>query len=383
MKILVALTYYHPHWTGLTAYAQRLAEGLAARGHSVTVLTSRFSRQLPAAERHNGVDIVRLPTIARISRGVLMPSFPAVLRRLLPDHDVVQFHTPMLEAPLVTALARAARRRVLMTHHGDLVMPSGLGNQLVQHVVTGLMGRAAAAADRVSVHSADYAVHSSFLRPSRASHVYIHPPVCLPSPDVAAAQRWKSELGLAGRKIVGFAGRFVEEKGFDILFRAIAEIRRALPEAAFVFAGDCNVVYEDFYQRSRHLLREPEAVTFLGLQRDPARLAQFYSFCDAVTLPSRSDCFPSVQIEALLSGTPVIVSDIPGAREPVQLTGMGLLVPPEDPHELAAGIVRVLTAPERFRRSPAEIRATFDSERAIADYERLLASLCPQSPPTQ
>jgi len=29
MKILTALTYYHPHWTGLTAYAQRIAEGLA------------------------------------------------------------------------------------------------------------------------------------------------------------------------------------------------------------------------------------------------------------------------------------------------------------------------------------------------------------------
>ncbi len=46
MKILTAITYYYPHWTGLTAYAQRLAEGLVARGHQVTVLTSRYRKDL-------------------------------------------------------------------------------------------------------------------------------------------------------------------------------------------------------------------------------------------------------------------------------------------------------------------------------------------------
>ncbi|TEU08072.1 MAG: hypothetical protein E3J25_12655 [Anaerolineales bacterium] len=46
MKILTAITYYYPHWTGLTAYAQRLAEGLVTRGHQVTVLTSRYRKDL-------------------------------------------------------------------------------------------------------------------------------------------------------------------------------------------------------------------------------------------------------------------------------------------------------------------------------------------------
>ena len=42
MRILSILTYYAPHWTGLTQHAQHVAEGLAARGHDVTVLTSRY-----------------------------------------------------------------------------------------------------------------------------------------------------------------------------------------------------------------------------------------------------------------------------------------------------------------------------------------------------
>ena len=47
MRILTALTYYRPHFSGLTIYAERLARALAARGHQVTVLTSRYDPDLP------------------------------------------------------------------------------------------------------------------------------------------------------------------------------------------------------------------------------------------------------------------------------------------------------------------------------------------------
>src|SRR5512136_666240 len=76
VKILVILTYYYPHWTGLTAYARRLAEGLARRGHKITVLTAQYWDTLPAEEMHNGVRIVRLKPVFRLSRGMVMPSFP-------------------------------------------------------------------------------------------------------------------------------------------------------------------------------------------------------------------------------------------------------------------------------------------------------------------
>ena len=100
MKILVTLTFYHPHWTGLTAYAKRMAEGLAARGHQVTVLTSQHAPELPREEHINGVRVIRLPYVARVSRGVIMPAFPATAARLIAEHDIVQVHTPMLMTDL-------------------------------------------------------------------------------------------------------------------------------------------------------------------------------------------------------------------------------------------------------------------------------------------
>ncbi|NMB61043.1 MAG: glycosyltransferase, partial [Chloroflexi bacterium] len=72
MKILIELTYYRPHTSGLTIYAERLAEALAKRGHTVTVLTSQFDKSLARDEMMDGVHVVRLPVLLRISKGVVM-----------------------------------------------------------------------------------------------------------------------------------------------------------------------------------------------------------------------------------------------------------------------------------------------------------------------
>jgi glycosyltransferase involved in cell wall biosynthesis len=360
----------------LTGHAQRLAEGLARRGHSVTVLTSRYSRALAPDQVLRGVRVVRLPVLARVSRGVIMPTFPLAAWRLIQSHDVVQFHTPILEAWLIATLARRAGKKAVMTHHGDLVMPRRLFDRIVERSVTRMMTQAGRVAAAVSVYSRDYADHSAFLRPLRAKHVYIPPPIEIPAPDRAATAAWKRAIGLDGACVVGFAGRFVEEKGFDILLRAVPLIRERLPDVRFVYAGETQVVYERFHARWRHLLEEHrDRVVMLGLLLDRQRLAQFYAMSDVFALPSRSDALAAVQVEAMLCGTPVVASDIAGAREAVRLTGMGRLVRPEDPGALADGLAEVARGRERFIRDRDAVRAVFDPERSVAEYEALLWAL--------
>jgi glycosyltransferase involved in cell wall biosynthesis/ubiquinone/menaquinone biosynthesis C-methylase UbiE len=376
MKILVTLTFYHPHWTGLTAYAKRIAEGLVARGHTVTVLTSQYSPELPLDEDVNGVRVVRLPFVARVSRTVVMPKYPTTLARLLAQHDIVHIHTPFPETALVTGLARAMGKPSLVTHQGDVVMPAGLANRMVQFAMDTTMTAGLRMSSRVVVHSGDYGRHSSFLAPIAHKLDAIYPPAEMPEPQPEGVAAWKRELGLEGKRLIGFAGRFVEEKGFDFLLRAVPLIRERVPEAHFVYAGETHVVYEPFFERWRHLFeRHDDEITALGLIRDQQRLANFYAMCDLFALPSRTDCFPSVQIEALLSGTPLVTADIPGAREVVQVTGMGRLVAPRSPQALADGIVEVLRDPDRYAPTRERVREFFDTARAIDEYEALMERL--------
>jgi glycosyltransferase involved in cell wall biosynthesis len=384
----MVLTYYHPHWTGLTAYAKRLAEGLAAEGHSVTVLASRHDPSLLPEERIGGVRVVRIPVAGRVSRGVVMPSFPAALWRLMGQADVVQVHTPILEAPLVTLFGRLRRKPVVLTHHGDLTMPAGFFNKAVERVVTGLMVRALKQTTRIVAYSTDYARHSPFLQPFLGKTDAILPPVVIPPPVPADAAKWKAELGLTGRALVGFAGRWVEEKGFDYLLKAIPDVMAKRPDAHFVYAGETKMGYEDFFSRTAaDLERVRSHVTMLGLVSDPQKLANFYAMLAAFVLPSRTDCFALVQPEAMMSGTPVVAADIPGARVAVRMTGMGLTVPPRDPAALAAGILTVLGDRESYLRPRAAIEALFRPERCVAEYEGLLerlqapAATAPASPP--
>jgi glycosyltransferase involved in cell wall biosynthesis len=376
LKILVVLTYYHPHWTGLTAYARRLCEGLARRGHQVTVLTAQYWDSLPREEVHNGVRIVRLKRLLRLSRGIVMPSFPLAAYRLIREHDVVQVHIPILESPLVTMLAQRFGKRVVITHHGDLVMPSRPFDQIVEHSVTALMKSALKSAARITIHTEDYALNSPFLSQYSDKLVQILPPVEIPVPVQSDVLAWRRELGLDGARLVGFAGRFVEEKGFDFLLKSIPYILEQVPDAKFVYAGEVNVVYESFFARWQHLLEQwKDRITTLGLINDPQKVANFYAMCDVLALPSRTDCFPMVQVEAMLCGTPAVATDIPGLRVPVKLTGMGRLVRPRDERSLAEGLCEVLRNRDAYLRPREEIAAIFDLEATISAYEELFQSL--------
>ncbi len=372
LRVLHVLTFYLPHRTGLTLHVQRLAEALVRRGHAVSVLSARFRPDLPLEDDVNGVRVVRLRAPVRISRGVVMPSYPLAAWRLLGGHDVVHVHSPMLELPLVAALARLRRRPLVVTHHGDLVLPGGPADRVVQAAMTACYRLGVAGARRVVAYSDDYAGHSSWLRPVRDRVVTIPPPVVLPEPAPDAVAALRDRFGLSGRPVVGYAGRFVAEKRPDLLLAALPAIRARFPGAVAVFAGPERMPYEDYRSRCAALLeREREHVRFTGLIDDAGTLAAFYRLCDVLVLPSATECFGLVQVEAMLAGTPVVATDIPGARVPVRATGMGRIVPPGDAAALADGVVEVLAEPRRFVRPRPEIEAVFSLDATVDAHERL------------
>lgn len=372
MRALFLLTYYHPHWTGLTAYAKRIAEGLAARGHEVSALATRHDPDLPATEVVGGVTVHRVEPSFMMSRSAIALGLLPRLNRLLPTTDVVSIHIPFPEVLPATALARARGAAVFITHNGDLVLPRGWTKRPLEfgyYATTYLAGRVGSG---VVPQTRDYAASSALLSRLEDKLHYIYAPVDLPFPNEDEVAAWRAELGITDKTVIGFAGRFVEEKGFDFLLEAVPEIVASLPDAHFVFAGESEIPYEGFYQSHEAKLRaHADRFSLLGLITEPQRMANFYGMLDLFALPSRSDCFPSTQIEAVRSGAPLVTADIPGAREIVSVTGMGVIVAARDPHALAKGIVEVATHREAYAAKREKALAIFDPERCFDAYEAL------------
>lgn len=374
LKILVSLLYYHPHPTGLTIHVQRVAEELARRGHEVTVLTARYDSSLPRDEQMlNGVRVVRLRTLPlAISRGMLMPAWPWAALALALRHDVIWANLPMLETAALAIVSRLSGRAVVATHHGDLILPRTTLNRFIGAVMYRFYTLLARRAAQLVAYSEDYAAHSRWLAPYRDKVSVISPPVTMPLPDRKKAADLRSRWAPDGGPLIGFAGRFVEEKRPDLLLRALEVVAEAFPEVRVVFAGQHNIAYERTQEHHASLLeRWRDRVLFLGVLQGMQAMADFYAACDVLALTSDSECFALVQVEAMLCGTPVVMTDTPGGRVPVKATGMGRLAPVGDWRAIGEALVAVLQEPARYRRPRGEIERAFCFRDTVDRYERL------------
>jgi glycosyltransferase involved in cell wall biosynthesis len=384
LKILIATQYYLPHRTGFTLHIKRIAEALAQRGHHVTVVCARHDMHLPRDEQViNGVRVIRLWAPIRISRGMLMPMCPWAAARLVQMHDVVSLHTPTLETALYALYTQLWHKGLVITHHGDLLLPAGRFNRFIEWFVYGLYRIAARYAHRVLAYSQDYADHSYYLKLVRAKTSVVYPPTMMPEPNAQAAANLRSRLlegASTNARVIGFAGRFVEEKRPDILIAALPLVHEQYPGTRIVFAGQYDIHYEKYYQKQLSLIGQyQEHLVFLGMLDDEQTLADYYAACDVLALPSDSDCFALVQVEAMRCGTPVVATDIPGGRVPVLETGMGVLVPPRDPEALARAIIDVLAQREAYVKPSAEIDAVFSFRETVDRYEQHLQAAAERS----
>ena len=378
LKVLIALQYYLPHRTGLTLHVQRLAEGLARRGHHVTVLCARHDMRAPRDEEVvNGVRVVRLWAPIRVTRGCIMPAYPWASFMLVKQSDVVSIHTPMLETPVFAAWTKLLRKGLVVTHHGDLTLPAGFFSTFVQETTYGIHRFTAGAAHRFIAYSQDYLDHSRWLAPFKDRATPIYPPIEIPTPRperVAELRReWLGPDAPPGALIVGYAGRFVQEKRPDVLIRAMDTVRAERPGSVAVFSGRYDLSYEHTFSDHKALIEaRKDHLHFLGLLEDPQDVADFYAACDVLSLPSDTECFALVQVEAMLCGTPVVASDIPGAREVVKVSGMGLHAPAGDPDGHARALLQVGGDLGRYTKPKEEIDAIFSLERTLDAYEQEL-----------
>jgi glycosyltransferase involved in cell wall biosynthesis len=133
------------------------------------------------------------------------------------------------------------------------------------------------------------------------------------------------QFGLEGKKLVTYLGRLNARKGLDELIHSFRGLAQTQPNTVLVMAGP-----DDGYQRSLQLLAHRLAVDdrtfFPGLVTGPSRLGAFVD-SQVIVYPTSHEPFGLVPFEALLCGTPVIVTEDSGCGELIKEAGAGLTVP--------------------------------------------------------
>ena len=376
MRILQVLYYYEPYTSGLTVYAARLSRELAARGHALSVLASRHDSALPAEEvTADGVRIRRIPVAMSLDRAVIMPTLVPRAAALMRTADVVHLHLPMAETAVLVALGRLMRKRMIVTHHADLVLE---GSQ-VSRVAATIARWSGIAGGKISsafvTNTASRARVSPVARYMSKNLSIIPPPIIVQPIEPGAGDAFRRDYSLGSGPVIGYVGRYASEKGIDVLLQTIPAIRDKFPDALVALAGPRRDARNGTLLRGpwdEWLERYAPAIRQLDYLSDED-LARFYAACDVLVLPSTdwTESFGMVQIEAMLRGTPVVASNLPGVADPITLTGYGALAQPGDVGDLACSIIKVLTNPEHFHPDPGKVAGRYSLATTVDAYERL------------
>lgn len=378
MRILTALTYYRPHISGLTIYTERLAKALANLGHEVTILTSQFDPKTPSEERSDGVRIVRVPVLFRISKGVIMPTIGIHATKLVKNNDVVHLHLPQFDAAGIALRGRLLKKPTVLTYHCDLKLPPGLFNRIANNVVHLMNHIAAISAHRIVTYTDDYAKHSPYAARYYNKVETILPPVILPDTTEEDIKDFAIENNPDGRSpVIGMAARFAAEKGVEVLLDALPSVFQSYPNALVLYAGQYEDVMgeEEYAQRLFPIIKEYQAKgqwRFLGVL-NPTQMAAFYPNLDVLVVPSlnSTESFGLVQVEAMMNGVPVVASNLPGVRQPISITGMGRIFNIEDAEGLARDLLSIFNEPEKYAGDPESVTGQFSPNNNAKAYEDL------------
>jgi glycosyltransferase involved in cell wall biosynthesis len=351
MKLLHVAASYLPatRYGGTIVSVHGLCKALAARGHEVHVFTTSVDGAADSDVPHgrpvdlDGVHVwyFRSPRLRRI---YWAPEMKTALAAQIDGFDVVHTHAIYLW-PLWAA-ARVARR----ANVPYILSPRGmLERDLVSRASPFLKGLWIAAIERHNLERAS-AIHVTSAREVEEAEAFglrLPPMVEIPNGvDLAAGDGRVSPAVdgvIHGAPYLLFLGRVHWKKGLDRLLGALALV----PDTRLVIAGPDESGYRDELTGIADSLGVGGRVVYTGAAGE-ADKAALLAHAGVLVLPSYSENFGNVVLEAMAAGCPVIVTPEVGIAPIVEGTGAGLVVDGE-PAALGRAIATLLSDPERRR----------------------------------
>jgi D-inositol-3-phosphate glycosyltransferase len=373
---------------GMNVYVQSLASALARAGVACDVLTrAEHAEQPPVVDVEPGFRVVHLPAgprgpIPKHTLPTLVDELVVAARRHLEGagrFDALHAHYWVsgavghrlkheLELPLVTTFHTLAHAKAA----------AGIDDDPLERAR--IEGETVACTDRIVAscqEEADQLVTAYDAAPDRVEIVPPGVDHTIFSPgDRADARR---RLGLSDQPMLLFVGRVQRLKGVDLALESLAALdddRTVLT----VVGGPSGVNGDEEFARLQRLARDlalEGRVQWVAPQPHAA-LADWYRAADVCIVPSRTESFGLVALEASACGTPVVASAVGGLRSLVSDGETGFLVEGRDASSFAAPIRLLLADPQRSSRmgnAAAHLSRRYAWTMTAARLRRLYADL--------
>jgi len=340
-KVLVSCTYYLPNISGVTVYVDILAKKLGEKGHKVTILTSRYKKELSKFEENKGIKIIRSSVALAINKGVLMPMFWWDALKLVKDSQIIFANLPQVESIWLGLWSKILGKKFIVIHHCEFNFTGSLANKLISLLTYPIHFVTYALANEIVSYTKDYADSSIFLKHFSNKIKYILPPVIVGKEEKDKQEEIKKKIGLKDEKVVGFVGRIAWEKGLNYAIEAVATLNKV----KLVLVGPYkDLVGDDSFKNLKKLIDKHSDKVVLYGPANHDELVNLYKIFDCLVLPSTNnlETFGIVQAEAIVSNCPVVASNLPGVRIPVKMTGLGEIAGVADSGDLAKKIYKVL-----------------------------------------
>ena len=372
MRVLFFSPYFYPYTSGVTTYPLKILSYLAKK-NKITVLTFPLDKQ--SAINYQQLTIVRMPFIFKISKGFISPQSLIYFYKYAKNSDLIILNQPNFEGLFLAIIAKIFRKKIVSIFHCQVFLEGNLFIKIINFVLNVSMKTQLYLSDKIVVYTKDYIDSLSYFKMFIDKTVNILPPIEKFVPD----KKFLSKLlRLKNNNIwIGYAGRISVEKGLEYLVKTMKQLNNET--ITLIFAGPYGKVVageNNYYLFIQGLLKKYKLKhIFLG-NLSQQQLSAFYKLIDVLVLPSinQTEAFGMVQAEAMINGTPVIASNLPGVRIPIKLTNMGIIVEPKNINKLSQAIKNILKNKNKFTNDELVKNAEkiFDIKKAYKFYDQLL-----------
>jgi D-inositol-3-phosphate glycosyltransferase len=346
---------------GLNVYVREICSAFSERGIATDIFTRKQSEDEPAVETLAPLSrVVYLPAGRGLDKYSLIQEAPAFARRIreFADREGVRYDLLYSHYWLSGEVACLLRPTVAagwahIAHTLGLVKNRSLAQGATPEpdLRIRIEGEIAQQADVMIASTADEAeelVDAYGADPARV--VVIPPGVDLSMFQPMDRDQARRTIGFEGGQMVLFVGRLERLKGVEVAIRALALLSdREHPDLRMVIVGeDVREGEESEKERLKSVasaLGIRDRVDFVGSVAHH-ELPYFYAAADACVMPSYSESFGLVGLEAQACGCPVVASGVPGLRSVVRDGVSGYLIDGDDPAAYAERIGRLLADPQ-------------------------------------